>query len=89
MKSGTKTKTESKERVLSPFLSSAELLALRSDNRLTPEPKHYIREWHHTSHPGRGRRRSATDSRQVQLGLEQKLLGHVEVQRRCRRSLDH
>jgi len=29
-------------------------------NRLSPEPKRRVREWHHTSHPERGRRHSAT-----------------------------
>src|SRR5262245_10546665 len=83
-----KIKTESKERVRSPSNSSAELPALRSDNRLTPEPKHYIREWHHTSHPARGRRRSATESLPERLGLEQRLQDLAAARSRCRRSSD-
>src|SRR5262249_3249854 len=85
MKSGMKI---NQSRVLSPSTSSAELPALRSDNRLTPEPKHYIREWHHTSNPVRGRRRSATESLPERLGLEQRLQDLAAARRWCRRSLD-
>src|SRR5215510_6991502 len=88
MKSGIKIKTESKERVLSRFTSFVELLALRSDNRLTLEPKHYIREWHHTSHPARGRRHSATESLPGQLELAQRLSGPAAARSRSRRSSD-
>src|SRR5262245_64909279 len=85
MKSGMKI---NQSRVLSPSTSSAELPALRSDNRLTLEPKHYIREWHHTSHPARGRRHSATESLPERLGLEQRLQDLAMARRRCRRSSD-
>src|SRR5215468_3812387 len=87
MKSGMKIRIESKESTESST-SSAELPALRSDNRLTPEPKHYIREWHHTSNPVRGRRRSATESLPAQLELAQRLPGPAAARRRSRRSSD-
>ena len=50
-------------------------------NRLNPEPKRYTREWHHTSHPERGRRRLATESLPAQLGLAQRLPGPAAARR--------
>src|SRR5262249_40930621 len=85
MKSGMKI---NQSRVLSPSTSSDELPALRSDNRLTLEPKHYILEWHHTSHPARGRRRLSTESLPERLGLEQRLQDLAAARRRSRRSSD-
>jgi hypothetical protein len=69
-------------------LCSKPLVFTVKRNRLNLEPKRYIREWRHTSHPERDRRRSATESLPAQLGLAQRLPGPAAARRQCFRSLD-
>jgi hypothetical protein len=53
-------------------------------NRLSPEPKRYIREWHHTSHPDCPARQRTTDDAKIAQFDQRFVLGvqSMEVRRR-------
>src|SRR6266545_8260150 len=58
-------------------------------NRLIQEPKRRVRERHHTSHPERGRRHSATERRPARLGPEKTPPGPAVARRWFRQCLDY
>src|SRR5215467_6837791 len=64
-------------------------LRLPKANRFNPTPKGLVGEWYHTWYLERDLRRSATESRPAQLGLDQRLPGPVVPRRWCRRFLDY